>query len=136
MFVSETKIRVRYAETDRMGYAYYGNYAQYYEVGRVEALRQLGVSYKSLEDTGIMMPVVQMITNFKKPALYDDELTIKTIIHEKPSVKMKFYYEIYNSDHILINFGETILVFVNQKTMKPCHCPDWFSNLLIDLDIV
>ncbi|MFZ4411877.1 MAG: acyl-CoA thioesterase [Bacteroidales bacterium] len=134
MLVSETNIRVRYAETDRMGYAYYGNYAQYYEVARVEALRQLGISYKSLEDSGIMMPVVQMITNFKKPALYDDELTIRTIIKEEPTVKMKFYYEIYNSDNILINFGETILVFVNSKTMKPCQCPDWFKELLIEIE--
>ncbi len=135
MFVSETKVRVRYAETDKMSYVYYGNYAQYYEVGRVEALRSLGTSYKALEESGIMMPVVQMTTNFKKPALYDDELTIKTIIKEKPNVKMKFYYEIYNDKNTLINQGETILVFVNQKTMKPCHCPQWFTNLFIDFDL-
>ena len=91
---------------------------QYYEVGRVEALRFLGVSYKALEDLGIMMPVVQLIANFKKPALYDDELTIRTIIKEMPGIKMKFYYEIYNDKNILINQGETILVFVHQQTMK------------------
>ena len=136
MFISETKIRVRYAETDKMGYVYYGNYAQFYEVGRVEALRLLGVSYKSLEDLGIMMPVVQLIANFKKPALYDDELTIRTIIKEMPDIKMKFYYEIYNENKILINQGETILVFVHKQTMKPCKCPIWFKALLDKFDLV
>jgi acyl-CoA thioester hydrolase len=113
-----------------MGYAYYGNYAQYYEIGRVEALRFLGTSYKALEATGIMLPVLNMVVNFKKPALYDDELIIRTIIKEKPSIKIKFYYEIYNESNILINQGETILVFVNQSTMKPCRCPQWFIDLL------
>ncbi len=132
MFVSETKIRVRYAETDKMGYVYYGNYAQYYEVGRVEALRTLGISYKALEDLGYMMPVVQMITNYNKPALYDDELVIRTTIKEAPKVRIKFYYEVYNDKNVLINQGETTLVFVDKKTMKPCHCPQWFADLFID----
>jgi len=135
MFISETKIRVRYAETDKMGYAYYGNYAQYYEIGRVEALRFLGTSYKILEESGIMMPVIQMTSNFKKPALYDDELMIRTMIYEKPTIKLKFYYEIYNNLKILINQGETTLVFVNQNTMKPCQCPQWFVDLFIDYDL-
>ncbi|NVN94956.1 MAG: acyl-CoA thioesterase [Bacteroidetes bacterium] len=135
MFISKTKIRVRYAETDKMGYAYYGNYAQYYEVGRVEALRFLGMSYQKLENSGIMMPVIQMTMNFKNPAFYDDELIIKTIIKEKPDVRMKFYYEIYNDNNILINYGETILVFVNQATMKPCHCPEDFQELFKRFDL-
>ena len=135
MFISETKIRVRYAETDKMAYVYYGNYAQYYEVGRVEALRFLGTSYKMLESSGIMMPVIQMLTNFKKPALYDDILTIKTIIKEKPTVKMRFFYDIYNDGNILINQGETTLVFVHHDTMKPCHCPQWFADLFIGFDL-
>ncbi|MFZ4398948.1 MAG: acyl-CoA thioesterase [Bacteroidales bacterium] len=135
MFISETKIRVRYAETDKMGYVYYGNYAQYYEVGRVESFRLLGTTYKAMEDAGIMMPVLQMNSNFKKPAFYDDILTIKTIIIEKPDVKIKFYYEIYNEKDILINQGETILIFVHQQTMKPCRCPNWFINLLSDYNL-
>jgi acyl-CoA thioester hydrolase len=135
MFISETKVRVRYAETDKMGYVYYGNCAQYYEVGRVEALRKLDSSYKALEDSGIMMPVIQLIINFKKPALYDDILTIKTIIKEKPGVKIKFYYELYNEMNVLINQGETILAFVHQNTMKPCNCPQWFNDLFIDFDL-
>ncbi|MCX6229970.1 MAG: thioesterase family protein [Bacteroidetes bacterium] len=135
MFVSETKIRVRYAETDKMGYSYYGNYAQYYEIGRVEALRQLGISYKSLEDMGIMLPVLQLIINFKKPALYDDELTIKTCITDMPKYRIKFNYEIYNASKELINYGETTLVFVKSSTMKPFHCPSWFTDLLKDFDL-
>jgi acyl-CoA thioester hydrolase len=135
MFISETKIRVRYAETDKMGYSYYGNYAQYYEIGRVEALRQLGISYKSLEDMGIMLPVTQLITNYKKPALYDDELTVRTIIKEMPKVKIRFFYEIINSDNVIINYGETTLVFVKSATMKPFQCPEWFCKLLKDFQL-
>ncbi len=135
MFISETKIRVRYAEVDKMGYVYYGNYAQYYEIGRVEALRSLGTSYKKLEDSGIMMPVIQLTTNFKKPAFYDDELTIRTMVKEKPTVKMRFYYEIYNAQNTMINYGETMLIFVHQETMKPCRCPELFSELFIDWDL-
>jgi acyl-CoA thioester hydrolase len=94
MYISETKLRVRYAETDRMGYAYYGNYAQYYEVGRVEALRQLGLSYRSLEDSGIFLPVLHYSVKFFKPAFYDDLLTVRTIIKEIPQTRIKFFYEI------------------------------------------
>jgi acyl-CoA thioester hydrolase len=130
MFKSETIIRVRYAETDQMGFVYYGNYAQYYEVARVEALRNIGISYKSLEESGIMMPVVQMNINYKKPAYYDDILRIVTNIKFIPPLKMEFLYEIYNSNNILINNGETILVFVSKETMKPCQCPLWFIDIL------
>ncbi len=135
MFISEFKIRVRYSETDQMSYVYYGNYAQYYEVGRVEALRSIGTSYKALEDSAIMMPVVQMNTTFKKPARYDDILCIVTKIKKKPDVKMEFFYEIYCND-ILINTAETILVFVDKKTMKPCHCPQWFSDLFLEFNLL
>jgi acyl-CoA thioester hydrolase len=130
MFKSETIIRVRYAETDQMGFVYYGNYAQYYEVARVEALRSIGISYKSLEDSGIMMPVVKMSINYKKPAYYDDILRIVTKIKFIPTIKMEFLYEIYNSNDVLINSGETILVIVSKATMKPCQCPNWFINIL------
>ena len=94
MYSFETKIRVRYGETDQMSFAYYGVYAQYYEVGRVELLRSLGVTYKKLEDMGFALPVVSLNINYKKPAYYDDELTIRTTIKELPSVKITFYYEI------------------------------------------
>lgn len=128
MYVSETTIRVRYAETDRMGYVYYGNYAQYYEVGRVEALRQLGMSYKGLEDSGIILPVMDYSVKFLKPAFYDDLLTIKTTVPELPRVRIKFLYEVYNETGDKLNEGETTLVFINQKSNKPCAAPVEFMN--------
>jgi acyl-CoA thioester hydrolase len=126
MYVSETKIRVRYAETDRMGYVYYGNYATYYEVGRVEALRQLGLSYKEMEDSGIMLPVLEYAIKYIKPAFYDEELTIKTIIPEVPQARIKFLYECYNANNVLLNKGETTLVFVNTTSGRPCAAPEAF----------
>jgi len=130
MIKSETFIRVRYSETDKMGFVYYGNYAQYYEVARVETLRKLGISYKDFENSGYMMPVVKLNINYKKPAFYDDELKIITYIKEKPDTKMIFYYEIYNKNNELINTAETILVFIKNQSKKPCHCPSWFEDLL------
>ncbi len=126
MYISETTVRVRYAETDRMGYVYYGNYTQYYEIGRVEALRQLGTSYKEMEDNGIMLPVYTCSIKYIKPALYDDLLVIKTIIRKLPTVKISFDYEIYNQKNELLNTANTLLVFINVKTHKPCPAPDAF----------
>ncbi len=128
MYISETKVRVRYAETDRMGYVYYGNYATYYEVGRVEALRQLGLSYKEMEDSGIMLPVLEYSIKYFKPAFYDEELIIKTIIPEIPKARIKFLYECYNSKNILLNKGETTLVFVNTASGRPCSAPVLFLD--------
>lgn len=133
MFIAETKIRVRYSETDQMSYVYYGNYAQYYEVARVEALRSIGTSYKELENAGFMMPVIQMNINYKMPALYDEELKLVTYIKKLPTVKMEFHYEIYNTDNMLINSAITTLVFVHKETRKPCRCPKWFSDLFKNL---
>lgn len=129
MYSATTQIRVRYAETDQMGYVYYGNYAMYYEVARVEVLRQLGFAYKNLEDMGVMMPVLNLNTQFKKPGLYDEVLTIKVTIPEMPAVKMKFTYEITNEDHELINIGETTLFFANTKTGKPVRIPELMKEL-------
>jgi len=126
MFTSETSLRVRYAETDRMGYVYYGNYAGYYEVGRVEALRSLGMSYREMEDSGIMLPVLSYKIKYYKPSFYDDLLTIQTIIPEIPSTRIKFLYKMFNTERVLLNEGETTLVFVNIKTGKPCIAPSIF----------
>lgn len=126
MYISETTVRVRYAETDRMGYVYYGNYTLYYEIGRVEALRQLGTSYKEMEDNGIMLPVYTCSIKYIKPALYDDLLVIKTIIRELPTAKISFDYEIYNQKNELLNTANTLLVFINTKNHKPCPAPDTF----------
>lgn len=130
MYISETTVRVRYAETDKMGYVYYGNYTQYYEIGRVEALRQLGSSYKDMEDNGIMLPVYTCNIKYIKPALYDDLLVIKTTIKELPSAKISFDYEIYNQKNELLNTANTVLVFINTKTNKPCAAPESFMEKL------
>jgi len=119
----EHKIRVRYGETDQMGYCYYGNYAEFFEIGRVETLRSLGISYKQLESDGIMLPVVELNVKYLKPAFYDDELKIVTKIIKTPSVKIEFDYEIFNTKNELLTIGYTKLVFVDKKNMKPCQCP-------------
>lgn len=130
MYQSETTVRVRYGETDQMAYVYYGNYAMYYEVARVESLRQLGVTYKELEASGIMMPVLENHSKFLGPARYDELLRIVTTIREKPGVKIKFEYEIFNEQNKLINQGETLLVFVDRKTGRPIRTPEMMVNVL------
>ena len=126
MYISETTVRVRYAETDKMGYVYYGNYAQYFEVGRVEALRQIGTSYKEMEDNGVMLHVYTCNIRYIKPAFYDDLLVIKTTIKELPDMKITFDYEIYNQNNELLNVATTTLVFINMQTNKLCIAPDAF----------
>ena len=130
MMMQEVKIRVRYAETDKMGYVYYGNYATYYEVARVESLRCLGFSYKLLEEQGVIMPVAENKSKFIRPAKYDDLLTIKVFIKEMPSQRITFEYEIYNEQEKLINLGETILAFVNIRSRRPCKAPESIITLL------
>jgi acyl-CoA thioester hydrolase len=128
MFVNTNKIRVRYGETDQMGYMYYGNYAEFYEVGRVEMLRSLGLTYRGMEEFGVMMPVLELHCRYIKPALYDEEITIKVTIEKMPGVRIHFKYELYNEKHELINTGETLLVFVNMETKRPCMAPAYFLD--------
>ena len=123
MFTHSTSLRVRYAETDQMGYVYYGNYATYYEVARVEALRHLGIRYRDLEEQGIMMPVLELKCKYIKPARYDDALTIKLMIRQMPTLRIRFEYELYNDNDVLLNVGETTLVFVDMATQKVMPCP-------------
>ena len=130
MYTSETHVRVRYGETDQMGYVYYGNYAMYYEVGRVESLRQLGLTYKELEEMGVMMPVLENKSKYISPALYDDLLRIVTTIRVKPSVKITFEYEIFNGQDKLIHQGETVLAFVQKNNGRPCRPPAVFQKVL------
>jgi acyl-CoA thioester hydrolase len=130
MFEHTTKIRVRYGETDQMGYMYYGNYAEFYEVGRVEMLRSLGMTYSAMEASGIMMPVLELNCKYLKPALYDEEISVKVIMDKLPGVKIHFRYELYNHNDELINKGETLLVFVNMKTTRPCMPPQEFIDKL------
>ncbi len=123
MIKNETKLRVRYGETDQMGYVYYGNYAQFFEVGRVEWLRNLGVSYKSLEESGIMLPVLNLNINYIKAAKYDDLLTIVTTLTKKPLVKIEFDFEIFNEKNELLTTGYTSLAFIDMKRNKPTKAP-------------
>ncbi len=123
MYTSTTKLRTRYAETDQMSVVYYGIYAQYFEVGRVEALRQLGLTYRGMENEGIMLPVLKLEVKYLRPALYDDELTIHTYIREMPASRITFHHEIYNDRQDLLTTGMVQLVFVNEETRKPNRCP-------------
>lgn len=125
MFTYEVRgIRVRYADTDQMGYVYYGNYARYYEIGRVEALRSIGFHYKVMEDEGVMMPVYENRSRYLQPARYDDELNIRVNIRTLPKVRVLFEYEIRNQDGVLLNVGETTLVFQRRDTGKLCVAPE------------
>ena len=130
MFEHSTKIRVRYGETDQMGYMYYGNYAEFYEVGRVEMLRSLGLTYSGMEASGIMMPVLELNCKYLKPALYDEEITVKVTMNKMPGIRIHFKYDLYNEKNDLINTGETLLVFINMKTNRPCLPPTDFLNKL------
>lgn len=118
-----TAIRVRYYDTDQMGIVYYGNYARFYEIGRVEALRHLGMSYKEIEQSGISMPVYDLTSRFIRPAKYDDLLTIRVTIPQMPKTRLMFDYEIFNQEGQLLNTGQTTLVFVRTETGRPCAAP-------------
>ena len=123
-------LRTRYAETDQMGVVYYGNYPQYLELGRVEWLRSIGFTYKAMEEEGIMMPVVSLQIQYKKPALYDELITIRTKLKKLPSTKIEFNYEILNEKGELLSTANTVLVFVDAKTFRPVRCPEKVLKLI------
>lgn len=124
MYSATTQIRVRYGETDQMGYLYYGYYALYYEVGRAESIRELGFTYRELEEMGIMMPVVELNAQYFRPALYDDLITVKTVLKQLPDgPKIQFYSELYNEQGLLLNKGVTTLVFYDAKEKKKTNMP-------------
>jgi acyl-CoA thioester hydrolase len=131
MIVSETKIRVYYEDTDQMGVVYYGNYARYYEIGRTEMIRELGFTYKQLEEMNIMLPARSLKINYLKSAYYDELLTVRTIVDTIPMVKFPIKTEIYNEKGELINSGEVVLVFYNSLTNKPVSAPKFFTDELI-----
>ncbi|MCB0697345.1 MAG: acyl-CoA thioesterase [Chitinophagaceae bacterium] len=125
MYTAETKIRVRYGETDQMGYLYYGNYALYYEVGRAEAIRALGFTYREMEELGIMMPVAELNSKYLRPALYDDLVTVKTMLKELPhDAKIRFHSELYNEKNELLNVGLTTLVFYDPVNRVKTNMPE------------
>ena len=123
-------IRVRYNETDQMGVVYHGNYASYFEVARTEWLRNLGVTYKEMEENGTMLPVISLSFKFLKSAMYDDLLTISVSLRKKPMVKIEFDYEIINQNKEKISTGNSVLAFVDMKTNKPIKCPDYILDKL------
>lgn len=132
MYTSHTQIRVRYAETDQMGVVYYGNYAQYFEVGRVEAIRQLGFSYKKMEEQGIMLPVTDLNIRYLRPAKYDELLTIVTTIRELPTDhKIVFHVEVINEKDKLLTAGMVTLYFLETETWKKAKMPDEMYEALL-----
>ncbi len=135
MIEATTFIRVRYGETDQMGFVYYGNYAQFFEIGRVELFRKIGVTYKSLEDKGVMMPVINMQSFYHHPARYDDHLKIVTSVPKIPDgVRIKFEYKIFNESDLLLHEGNTELVFVDMLKNRPCRIPENLREKLLDYD--
>jgi acyl-CoA thioester hydrolase len=132
MYRHEIQIRVRYGETDQMGYVYYGHYASYFEVARVEMLRSLGFSYKKLEEEGVLLPVLNFSIKYIKPAYYDNLLTIRTVIPETPAARIRFMYETFNEKNELINTAETTLVFVSKLSGRPTLPPaDLMEAMLV-----
>ncbi len=128
LITSKTQLTVRYSETDQMGIVHHGNYAQYLELARIDWLSRLGVSYKSMEESGIMLPVFTLDLKFKKSAFFDDELTVKTSLKKIPTVRIFFEYEISNSRQELLTIASTTLVFVDSKTRKPIPCPSFLLD--------
>ena len=132
MFITETFIRVRYAETDQMNVVYYGNYAQYFEVARAESIRNLGFTYKEIEAVGVIMPVVEMQIKYLRPAHYDDLLTIKTILRELPADhRIIFEHEVYNAEKKLLTTGKVILYFVKMGSFEKTIMPGPMRHVLL-----
>ena len=130
MNTHQTTIKVRYAETDQMGVVYHGNYAQYLELGRLEWLSALGISYKEMEANDVMLPVVSLNINYKKSACYDDVLTVSTTLVKLPTASIEFDYKIHNSSGELLTTANTKLVFVNKKSNFPMRCPHYILDKL------
>ncbi|NUM31425.1 MAG: acyl-CoA thioesterase [Bacteroidetes bacterium] len=133
MFTHIEKIRVRYGETDKMGFVYHGNYALYYEVSRVELLRKLGINYNDVENSGIGLPVVKFEIDFFKPALYDEIISVEVSLNDKPLSRLVFYYKCYNEQNELLNQGKVILAFINLENKKPVKCPPQIENIFKNL---
>ena len=129
MLESEVKIRVRYKETDNMGVVHHSNYVNYYEVARTEMMRERGLTYKEMEARGVMLPVHDIRITYLAPAYYDDLLTVRIRLAERPGVKLRFLHEVYNEAGELINTGEVVLVFVHADTRRPMRAPRWFLDL-------
>ncbi len=135
MDYNETKIRVRYGETDQMGVVYHANYAVYFEVGRTEWLRQYGLSYSGMEADGVMLPVISLSVNYKSSARYDDLVKVKTTLKRMPTASIEFYYELHNESDVLLATGSTVLAFVDMKRNRPTRCPKYLLDKLHDYSL-
>ncbi len=129
MISHDCKIRVWYKHTDQMAICHHSNYICYYEAARSEWMRALGMSFAEVEKRGIMMPILEVQSKYRKPAYYDEELTVRIILKEIPKARINFFYEIYNEKQELINTGMTQLGFIHSDTRRPCRCPEWFLDL-------
>ena len=130
-FQFDTQVRVRYAEADRMGYVYYGNYATYFEVARTEMLRSLGFTYREWEDSGILLPVRELHIRYHASAFYDDLLTVRTIVKELPAARISFFHEIFNEKEELLCSGNLDLVFISKESGRPTRAPKEFLDAMI-----
>ena len=128
MNTNETQIRVRYGETDQMGVVYHANYASYFEVGRTEWLRQFGITYKSMEESGVMLPVVSLTLNYKNSARYDDLIKVKTTLKKLPLASIEFEYELTNQKNELVATGNTVLAFIDMERNRPTRCPKYLLD--------
>ncbi|MFT5738091.1 MAG: acyl-CoA thioester hydrolase [Maribacter sp.] len=131
MGANEITFRVRYGETDQMGVVYHGNYAQYLEMGRISWLRSFDLSYKEMEESGVMLPVISLQVNYKKSALFDDVLTLKTYLKKIPSVRIEFEYILMNQNNEILAEANTVLVFMDVNKKRPIKCPDYILKKLI-----
>ncbi|MFN7312938.1 MAG: acyl-CoA thioesterase [Bacteroidota bacterium] len=131
MFSASTQIRVRYGETDQMGVVYHGNYALFFESARTEALRAIGISYKAIEESGVMMPVHSLSFKYLKSAKYDDLITVVAKFNHMPTVRAVIEYEVYNEANELLCTGESTLVFMDVKTNRVTRCPQILEQALI-----
>jgi len=130
MLTSRTKYRVRYADTDQMGVVYYGNYVKFYEIGRSEMIRDLGYTYRELEESGVFMPVASVNARFNKPLYYDELISIETTIKNIPQARMVFYHTIYNEKEQLVHSAEVTLVFLSKETNRPVRVPEYMIKAL------
>jgi acyl-CoA thioester hydrolase len=118
-----TQIRVRYGETDQMGVVYHPNYASYFEVGRTEWLRQHGITYKKMEESGVMLPVVSLQINYKSSVYYDELIEVKTTLTKMPTASIEFEYKLTNENGDLLATGSTVLAFIDRERNRPMRCP-------------
>lgn len=132
MISYDCNIRVWYKHTDQMGICHHSTYICYYEAARSDLMRWLGLSFAEVERRGIMMPILEVQSKYLRPARYDELLTVRILLKERPMARIEFFYEIYNEQGQLLNTGMTQLGFIHSDTRRPCRCPEWFSALLDD----